>query len=73
MRFDAMADPSIEYGPNALIGPLNMDGSGIAAGMKVGAGLAGLLQPNGFVEVPEASVVSVSRALQVSVSSLAAA
>ncbi|HEX9290884.1 MAG TPA: class II glutamine amidotransferase [Anaeromyxobacteraceae bacterium] len=30
-----------------------------------------LLQPNGFLEVPEASVVSVSRALQVSVSSLA--
>ncbi len=32
-----------------------------------------LLQPNGFLEVPEASVVSVSRSLQVSVSSLAAA
>ncbi|GEJ57878.1 class II glutamine amidotransferase [Anaeromyxobacter diazotrophicus] len=32
-----------------------------------------LLQPNGFIEVPEASVVSVSRSLQVSVSSLASA
>jgi glutamine amidotransferase len=32
-----------------------------------------LLQPNGFIEVPEASVVSVSRALQVSVTSLASA
>lgn len=30
-----------------------------------------LLQPNGFIEVPEASVVSVSRTLQVSVTSLA--
>ena len=30
-----------------------------------------LLQPNGFIEVPEASVVAVSRTLQVSVSSLA--
>jgi predicted glutamine amidotransferase len=30
-----------------------------------------LLQPNGFVEVPEASVVAVSRTLQVTVSSLA--
>jgi hypothetical protein len=39
-----MVDPSIEYGPNALIGPLNMDGSGIAAGMKVGATLAGMMQ-----------------------------
>ncbi|HYS82371.1 MAG TPA: class II glutamine amidotransferase [Anaeromyxobacteraceae bacterium] len=32
-----------------------------------------LLQPNGFIEVPDASVVSVSRSLQVSVSSLTAA
>jgi predicted glutamine amidotransferase len=32
-----------------------------------------LLQPNGFLEVPDASVVSVSRALQVAVSSLASA
>jgi glutamine amidotransferase len=31
-----------------------------------------LLQPNGFVEVPDASIVSVSRSLQVSVSSLTA-
>jgi hypothetical protein len=39
-----MVEPSIEYGPNALIGPLNMDGSGIAAGMKIGATLAGMMQ-----------------------------
>jgi predicted glutamine amidotransferase len=32
-----------------------------------------LLQPNGFLEVPEASVVSVSRTLQVTVSTLASA
>ncbi len=32
-----------------------------------------LLQPNGFLEVPEASVVAVSRALQVTVSSLSSA
>jgi glutamine amidotransferase len=30
-----------------------------------------LRQPNGFLEVPEASVVAVSRTLQVAVSSLA--
>jgi len=39
-----MIEPSIEYGPGALIGPLNMDGSGIIAGMKIGANLAGMMQ-----------------------------
>src|SRR5437588_5752508 len=39
-----MVEPSIDYGPSALIGPLNMDGSGIVAGMKIGANLAGLMQ-----------------------------
>jgi FAD binding domain len=39
-----MVDPSIEYGPSSLIGPLNMDGSGISAGMKIGACLAGMMQ-----------------------------
>jgi len=39
-----LSDPSIEYGPSALIGPLNMDGSGIVAGMKIGANLAGMMQ-----------------------------
>jgi hypothetical protein len=39
-----MVEPSIEYGPSALIGPLNMDGSGISAGMKIGACLAGMMQ-----------------------------
>ena len=39
-----MSEPSIEYGPSALIGPLNMDGSGIVAGMKIGANLAGMMQ-----------------------------
>ena len=39
-----MAEPSIEYGPSALIGPYNMDGSGIVAGMKIGANLAGMMQ-----------------------------
>ena len=39
-----MVEPSIEYGPNSLIGPLNMDGSGIIAGMKIGANLAGMMQ-----------------------------
>src|SRR5258707_4619229 len=39
-----MVEPSIEYGPGALIGPLNMDGSGIIAGMKIGANLAGMMQ-----------------------------
>src|SRR6266850_8317261 len=36
-----LVEPSFEYGPSALIGPLNMDGSGISAGMKMGACLAG--------------------------------
>ena len=40
-----MVEPSIEYGPSALIGPFNMDGSGVIAGMKVGACLAGMMQP----------------------------
>ena len=39
-----MVEPSIEYGPSALIGPLNMDGSGIIAAMKIGANLAGMMQ-----------------------------
>jgi hypothetical protein len=39
-----MVDPSIEYGPSALIGPLNMDGSGIVAGIRIGANLAGMMQ-----------------------------
>ena len=39
-----MVEPSIEYGPGALIGPLNMDGSGIIAGMRIGANLAGMMQ-----------------------------
>jgi len=39
-----MNEPSIEYGPSALLGPLNMDGSGIVAGMKIGANLAGMMQ-----------------------------
>src|SRR5258705_1739664 len=39
-----MIEPSIEYGPSSLIGPLNMDGSGIIAGMKIGANLAGMMQ-----------------------------
>jgi len=39
-----MVEPSIEYGPSALIGPLNMDGSGISAAMKIGANLAGMMQ-----------------------------
>lgn len=39
-----MVEPSIEYGPSALIGPLNMDGSGVVAGMRIGANLAGMMQ-----------------------------
>jgi hypothetical protein len=39
-----MVEPSIEYGPSSLIGPLNMDGSGIIAGMRIGANLAGMMQ-----------------------------
>jgi FAD binding domain-containing protein len=38
-----MVEPSIEYGPSSLIGPSNMDGSGISAGMKIGANLAGMM------------------------------
>src|SRR6266436_5316644 len=39
-----MVEPSIEYGPSSLIGPLNMDEIGIVAGMKIGANLAGMMQ-----------------------------
>ena len=39
-----MVEPSIEYGPSALMGPLTMDGSGISAGMRIGANLAGMTQ-----------------------------
>jgi hypothetical protein len=39
-----MSEPSIEYGPSSLIGPLNMDGSGIIAAMRIGANLAGMMQ-----------------------------
>jgi hypothetical protein len=39
-----MVEPSIEYGPSSLIGPLNMDGSGVIAGMRIGANLAGMMQ-----------------------------
>src|SRR5262245_4496498 len=39
-----MVEPSIEYGPSALMGPLHMDGSGIVAGMRIGANLAGMMQ-----------------------------
>jgi hypothetical protein len=39
-----MVEPSIEYGPSALMGPLNMDGSGIVAGIRIGANLAGMMQ-----------------------------
>src|SRR6185436_7559989 len=38
-----MIEPSIEFGPSSLIGPVNMDGSGIIAGMKIGANLAGMM------------------------------
>jgi hypothetical protein len=38
-----LTDGSFQYG-NGLMGPLHEDGSGIIAGMKVGAGLAGLMQ-----------------------------
>lgn len=40
-----MVEPSIEYGPSALMGPLTMDGSGVIASMKIGANLAGMMQP----------------------------
>src|SRR4051812_39646091 len=39
-----LSEPSVEAGPSCLIGPLNQDGSGIIAGMRVGACLAGMLQ-----------------------------
>jgi hypothetical protein len=39
-----MSEPSIEYGPSALMGPLHMDGSGIVAGLRIGANLAGMMQ-----------------------------
>ena len=39
-----LVEPSLEYGPSALMGPLHMDGSGIVAGMKIGANLAGMMQ-----------------------------
>ncbi len=46
--FDPRAsEPSIQYG-DAFMGPLHEDASGIVAGMKVGAALAGLLQPLGY-------------------------
>lgn len=41
------SEPSIQYG-DALMGPRHEDASGIIAGMKIGAGLAGLLQPLGY-------------------------
>src|SRR5262249_59412043 len=40
-----MSEPSMQYG-TGLMGPLHEDASGILAGMKVGAGLAGLYQAN---------------------------
>src|SRR5262249_10263681 len=39
-----MVVPSIEYGQSAVMGPLTMDGSGIVAGMRIGANLAGMMQ-----------------------------
>jgi hypothetical protein len=39
-----LSDPSIDVGPRALLGPLIMDGSGILAGMRIGANLAGMMQ-----------------------------
>ncbi len=39
-----LSEPSLEVGTSSLIGPLNMDGSGIVAGMKIGANLAGMMQ-----------------------------
>lgn len=38
-----LSEPSFQYS-DVLMGPLHADGSGIAAGMSVGAGLAGLMQ-----------------------------
>jgi hypothetical protein len=46
-QFDPRAsEPSLQYSIGHM-GPLHMDASGILAGMKVGAGLAGLMQPYG--------------------------
>jgi hypothetical protein len=43
-QFDPrMSEPSMQYS-TGLMGPLHQDASGILAGMKVGAGLAGLFQ-----------------------------
>jgi hypothetical protein len=39
-----MVEPSLQCGPSALVGALCMDGSGIIAGMKIGASLAGMMQ-----------------------------
>ena len=39
-----MVEPSLQCGPSALVGPFCMDGSGITAGMKIGANLAGMMQ-----------------------------
>lgn len=39
-----LSEESLEVGTSALIGPLNMDGSGVIAGMKIGANLAGMMQ-----------------------------
>jgi hypothetical protein len=39
-----MSESSIEFGPSALMGPLHMDGSGIVAGLRIGANLAGMMQ-----------------------------
>jgi hypothetical protein len=46
-QFDPrLSEPSLQFS-TGLMGPLHEDASGILAGMKVGAGLAGLLQPYG--------------------------
>ncbi|HVZ15174.1 MAG TPA: FAD-binding protein, partial [Bauldia sp.] len=37
-----MSEPSIEWWGNTVIGPRSMDGSGLVAGMRIGANLAGL-------------------------------
>ena len=39
-----LSEESLEVGTSALIGPYNMDGSGVIAGMKIGANLAGMMQ-----------------------------
>ncbi|NNE37933.1 MAG: FAD-binding protein, partial [Gammaproteobacteria bacterium] len=39
-----LSEPSLEVGTSSLMGPLNMDGSGVLAGMKIGANLAGMMQ-----------------------------